>query len=137
MNINMGALKYEYLLRRIYQVGRGGRKGADADVYRELERAERLYTLEVENVKNNRPKTWNKSNDELEYEYQVQCHKIWRFLSEAIKEGIIRYQSKFSHEEINELENCIVEPDPLTRDAIENVITKAEDIFVAHEIYPA
>ncbi len=132
----MEALSYEYLLRRIYQVERHGKKGVDADEYRDLEYAERAYTLDLQNIKNKKPRISTEPIDNLAYDYRVQCRKIWRFVSEAIGVGITKYGHQFSELEVLELKNCIKEPEQITKEYIDMVIKKAETIFVAHKVFP-
>lgn len=132
----MGAMEFEYLLRRIYQVGRYGTKGADADIYRDMEHSKYLYQEEIENLKNKQPRLRNQSIEDLEYEYRVECRKIWSYVVEAIKKGIDKYSSILSDEEIKKLEDCIKEKSEITSEFIDERIKIAQDIFVAHEIYP-
>jgi hypothetical protein len=131
------AMNYEYLLRRIYQVGRYGKKDVDADVYRSLQHAERSYALDVENVANRRPKLDMRSIEKLEYEYRVKCKEVWLILSKALKTGLEKYGNKFTGEEIEIIEQFLTEPKILTRDYLEKLIDSVEAIFVKHEIYPA
>jgi len=131
------AMNYEYLLRRIYQVGRYGKKDVDADVYRSLEHVERSYTLDVENVSNKRPKLDTRSIDELEYEYRVKCKQVWLVITKALKTGLDKYGYKFSVEEIGIIEQFVIEPKLITREYLEKLIDSTEAIFVKHEIYPA
>lgn len=131
------AMNYEHLLRRIYKVGRGGNPDADADVYRKLERAERLYALETENIKNKRPRINNQSIDDIAYDYRVQCRKIWGIVESAIRYGIPKNRGVFTTDEIREMEDSIIEPKIVTKEYIDSVIGIAEEIYVNHKIYPA
>lgn len=131
------AMSYEHLIRRIYQVGRFGNSDANADIYRKLERAERTYTLEEENIKNKKPRISNKSIDDLAYEYRVQCRKIWSIVVTAIHKGIGENKGEFTSDEVKEMESTLIEPKVVTKEHIDKAIETAERIYVNHKIYPA
>lgn len=125
----MDALNYEMLIRRIYQVGRYGRKGADADIYRSMEHAKAL-------VNENATRSRNKSIEKLELEYINECKKVWGFVKQAIKKGIEKYSDILSKNEILELKNCIEGEEEITKEFIDEKIQIAEAIFVRHQIFP-
>lgn len=127
-------MSYEYFIRRVYQVDRFERREADADVYRELEHAERLYTLDIENIKQNQMRVSTKSIDDLEYEYNVQCRKIWRIVVNAIQDGISKY--RFSPDEIIVMNKAMITPQHISKEHIDQTIKLVEDIYVKHEIFP-
>ncbi len=131
----MEALSYENLLRRIYQVGRRGIPEADADVYRRLEHAEGAYTLDSKNIRDKQPRISTKSLEDLEYEYRVQCSKIWRIVSEALRTGITRYKAQLSEADVQTLKQYQGEPAQITKEAIDTAIKTAEGIFTAHKIF--
>ena len=131
------AMSYEYLTRRIYKVGRGGNPDANADVYRKLERAERLYALETENIEKKRPRISNQSIDDIAYDYRVQCKKIWGIVESAIRYGMSKNRGLFTADEVREMENAIIEPKIVTKEHIDNAIEVTEEIYVNHKIYPA
>ena len=131
------AMSYEYLLRRIYQVGRYGNSDANADLYRALEKAERMYVLETENIEKKQPRISTQSIDDLAYEYRVQCRKIWGAIEVAISQGISKNRSVFTADEVEEMEKSIIEPRIVTKEHIDKAIETAERIYVNHKIYPA
>lgn len=131
------AMSYEYLLRRIYQVGRHDNKDIDADVFRKLEHAESLYVLELVNIEKRQPRISTQSIDDLAYEYRVQCRKIWGAIEVAISQGISKNRSVFTANEIEEMEKSIIEPRIVTKEHIDKAIETAEKIYVNHKIYPA
>lgn len=131
------SMNYEYLIRRIYKVGRFGNNEADADIYRKLERAERLYALETENIEKRQPKISNQSIDDIAYDYRVQCRKVWGIIEVAIRQGIAKNKGVFTNDEVKIMENSIVEPDVVTKKHIDNAIEVAEKIYVKHKIFPA
>ena len=131
------SMNYEYLLRRIYQVGRNEKKNIDADIYRELEHSESIYMLELENIKHKKPRIKTDNIEELEYDYIVQCRKVWHIVSDAINVGIEKYSNVLSNEEIKDLKDIIIEPKKIDKKDIDLAIKIAETIFVKHEIFPA
>lgn len=132
----MEAMSYEYLIRRIYQVGRSEKREADADVYRKLELSERIYYLDLENIQQKRMRCSTKRIEDLEHEYKLQCRKIWSIVTSAIQDGILKYESKFSSDEVSMMKAVIVTPKALTKQHIDDTINTIEDIYVKHEIYP-
>lgn len=130
------SMSFEYLLRRIYQVGRYGKRDVDADVYRRLERAERHYILETENIKNKQPRISIQSIDDIDYEYRVECRKVWSIIKTAIQKGITENRDKFSIDEIEKMEDSIIEPRIVLKEHIDNTIDTVEKIYVSHKIYP-
>ena len=131
------AMSYEYLLRRIYQVGRYGNSDANADLYRALEKAERMYVLETENIEKKQPRISTQSIDDLAYEYRVQCRKIWGAIEVAIRQGISKNRGVFTAVEVEEMEKSIIEPRIVTKEHIDKAIETAEKIYVNRKIYPA
>lgn len=131
----MQALAYENLLRRIYQVGRRGKPEADADVYRKLEYSERAYFLDVENIRQKRIRISTKPIEDLEYDYRVECRRIWRIVTEALRTGINKYRDQLSNADLEKLEQQLREPERITKEAIDQTIKIAEDIFTSHKIF--
>ena len=131
------AMSYEHLLRRIYQVGRFDNPDINADVYRALERSERSYALDIDNIEKKQPRISTKSIDDLAYEYRVQCRKVWSIIEVAITSGIRKHKGTFTESEVKEMKKSIIEPKTVTKKHIDNAIDIVEKIYVAHEIYPA
>ena len=131
----MEAMEYEHLLRRIYKVERRGHKHADADIYRELERAEREYKLDKENIEKNTPRISSKRIDDLEYDYNVLSRRIWNNVKEAIEFGIIKYNNEFSESEIKEMNAVLIEPKFISKETIDNAIKICQTIYVNHNIH--
>ena len=129
-------MSYEYLIRRIYNVGRGGKPEANADVYRKLERASKIYKLELNNLETRKPKSSTKSIDELEYEYQVECRKIWMNVSDALREAIHKFGDTLTSEEIRQLQSVPSSFDFVHKEDIDQIIKIAEKILVGHQIFP-
>lgn len=78
---NMSAMDYEILIRRAYQCDRFGRKGADADIFRNLS----MYDVE----------STEKPNDaKLKAQYEKRLHETKEYVTDAIKQGIKRLQKR-------------------------------------------
>ncbi len=130
------AMNYEYLLRRIYQIGRFDNADANADVYRALEHSKRSYALDLENIEKKHPRLSSKSIDDLAYEYRVQCRKVWSIIEVAITSGIRKHKGTFTENEVKEMEKSIREPKIVTKEHIDNAIDIVEEIYVSHKIFP-
>lgn len=130
------AMSYEYLIRRIYNVGRYGTEGADADHYRRLENAEHLYIQEKKNIERGLPRLRSEGIESLKYETNVQAQKIWRKVKKAIQDGISENSSLFTQEEVDTMTKSIIEPKILSKEYIDKAIKITEDIYVKYEIYP-
>lgn len=128
------ALDYEYLIRSIYKVERRGHRYADADIYRELELAEREYKLDKENISNKTARISNKRIEDLEYDYNVLCRRIWRNVKESTEYGLKNYKSKFSESEIKEMNTVLIEPDFISKETIDNVISVTYNIYVKNKL---
>lgn len=133
----MEALSYEYLLRRVYQVGRGEKDGADADEYRDMEHAESILRLEQQNIKERKPRISTQSINELEYEYRVQCNRVWRFVSSAIRESLSRYAHQLNENEKKQLQECLNSTQQIKKEDIDRAVKIATDILATNKIYPA
>ncbi len=84
----MNALSYEYLIRAVFKCGRTMRYGADADLYRGLERA----TTPV----------LNRSVDQ--YQLGLKVGEISTYLFEALKEVIA--QNEENKDFVKKIEKC-------------------------------
>ncbi len=94
-------MNYEYLLRRIYQVGRYGVAGADADIFRAL-----LMNYTLYNGEQNKERKVNQERlNDLDYDYRVSLNEVWDHLQKALHYG----NAKFTNELTDE-EKDIIEP---------------------------
>lgn len=130
----MDALAYEHLIRAAFQCDRTSNNGADADIYRRLERAERLYQLEKENEKNGRPRLREQSIEELAGRYAYACGEVSGFVSTAIRK--ILKERSLTEEQSKILEQC--KTDLLNADiqVIDNVIDRALTITASIRLHP-
>ena len=121
----MDAMEYEYLLRRVYHCGRHGAKGADADIYRKLERAE----VNLTNA------NWNKTQEEKEHDYNTAFAEVRMFVRNAFREGIKQVQHKTTKKEIEKLESMQTEVSSIgfyDKKRLDEIIEEADDIFRTH-----
>ena len=118
----MDAMDYEYLLRRIYQCGRHGAKGADADIYRKLERAE----VNLTNVH------WNKTQEVKEHDYYTAFAEVRMHVRNALREGVRQVEYRLSDEEIKLFEKIREEVNKLgfyNKKRLDEIIDQADDVF--------
>lgn len=121
----MEAMNYETLIRRVNQCGRHGVKGADADIYRRMERAERYLA----------DSNWLKSKEEKEHDYRISFGEVTRYVSRAIKDGANLIEHTLSEEEQTQLNGMITEIDSLDfydKKRIEEIIQIADLMFRTH-----
>lgn len=120
---NMSAMNFEILIRRAYQCDRYGRKGADADIFRNLI----MYDLE----------SADKPNDpKLKTQYEKRLRETKEFVIDAIKHGI-KYLEKqnASMNEIDTLQQHISSVQKTNdRKSLEPEIKKALDSFIKLKI---
>lgn len=122
------SMSYEYLIRRIYQVGRYGVRAADADIYREFLSNYHLYKMQDDSDK--------KRTDDLQYRYQVSLNRIWNYIQEAIVDGNRKHANKLTENEKLTIQNLIYSPKAIDKDYLEMVISTVEKIYVDHKIFP-
>jgi hypothetical protein len=132
----MEAMEYEYLMRSVYQCGRGRVSGADADYFRKMEHAERAYQLDVENINNRVMRISTKPIEELKYEYERECMSIWLYISKAISKVVQDFSHKFTDSEISELKSLTKRPSEMNKEIIDEMIGVASEILIKHEIQP-
>jgi len=131
----MDAMYFEYLIRRVYECGRYGAAGADADIFRQYEYAERGYTLDLENILNQRMRISTKPIETLKQEFDTEARNIWRFVQDAIKTALIKFPTVLTVDETEALLN-LVTPYKGHPTAINEAIDKANTILGGHKIYP-
>ena len=118
----MQAMNYENLIRRVNQCGRHGVKGADADIYRKMERAE-MHLTDI---------YWNKTKEEKEHDYRIAFAEVSRYTSKAIKDGIDQVEYNITEEEKSTLKNIVKEIDSFdfyNKTRIDEIIKNTDEIF--------
>jgi hypothetical protein len=94
---NMDALTYEMLVRRAYSCDRYKKKGADADIFRGLEREKYLAKQ-------------SPGNGKLKNDYLNSLNEIKGFTVDALQQGInVLKKIKGSEGIISDMENLIIQ----------------------------
>lgn len=130
------AMDYEYLVRRAHQVGRSWSKGADADIYRKLERSHGHFVSETELARLGQPKRWNKPLPELESEYKSNLREVVSNVDGAIAEALRRFNVSFTELQRNSLlayRSQLINP---SFEELEAVIAQAQSVMVEAGIFP-
>lgn len=117
----MEEMEYEYLLRRVYHCGRNYSNGADADVYRAMERA----------YSNLQTKVLYSTQEDREYEFRKQFAKVRNHVDKALVEGLKQIRHTASEEETKRLEKMrsTLLWDFYDKDQLDEIISKADNLF--------
>lgn len=129
-------MNYEYLIRRAYNCGRHGVAGANADVYRGLERNHARYTQAMHEIENDLPRTWGQDITEMNYNLGVSSGEVSAYISSAIKKVEADHADNLSEEQIAELDNCKAELNSPNMDVIEDILERAETVMLDLGLYP-
>ncbi len=100
------ALSYEYLIRAVYKCGRGGKHGADADIYRYMYSVERR---------------------DKGFQLGVIVGRVSAYLSEALSEVISMNEDNM--EFISKIEECFIYLREPTVDKLDKCILEAWEAF--------
>lgn len=117
------ALSYEYLIRRVYQCGRHGVAGANADAYRRLERAHNY-------LKDNKSKV--KSEDIFKYGFE--CGQITAFIRSAVEKFRSDFSENLSTKEKLKIDEILVSLIDGKLEVIQKSISDAEKIMIDHNL---
>ncbi len=120
---NMSAMDYEILIRRAYDCGRYGKKGADADIFRGLEREE-FYAKE-------------KPNDQkVQALYQKKLMEVRGFAVDALNQAVKRLmKGNVTHEEISKVFVHVPDIENATnKNDLAKAIRRALDTFIELKI---
>lgn len=114
-------MEYEFLLRKVYHCGRSSAKGADADIYRDMEHAHTDLTTKVMYA----------TQSEREYEYRKRFAKVRRHVDDAIAEGIRQIKYSASKEDVERLQAIAgkLNFDFYNKEELDKIIKEANDIF--------
>jgi uncharacterized protein YktB (UPF0637 family) len=120
---DMSAMNYEILIRRAYNCGRYGKKGADADIFRALVREE-FYVKE------------KPTDTKLQTKYQKKYREVKDFAIDALNQGIKRLKKmKSSKDEIDIiLDHISAVQKTNDRNQLAAEIRKALDSFIELKI---
>lgn len=132
----MIALQYEHLIRRAYQVGRFGNSAANADIFRDYEKAFSVYNSEKELEENNRPKQWGIPANQLKKEYLKLSTGIVFNIDNAINKFISIYRKELTDEQLDTLLDCKTQLQKSNYKSICKVINDAEEVMVELGVFP-
>lgn len=125
--MNESALNYEYLIRRAFQCGRYEVPGANADVFRALERS---FVL-------NRDNNDYRQNEELLFNYAFGCGEVATYIVTAIEKFTKDFEKSLTAEQNEEVEDLISLLNNSRIEQIEEAIERAQELMIAHGRYPA
>ncbi len=132
----MKALNYEYLIRRVYNCGRYGVDGADADIYRGLGRVYGMYMTSLNELENNLPRTWNQDINNLAFNYGVSAGEVAQYIKNSIRKVKLTFENDLTQEQIDGFNDCISDLDIPEMDIIDDVIDRAEKIMIDLGLFP-
>lgn len=118
----MQAMEYECLLRMVYQCGRNASMGADADIYRKMEREHHNLTT----------KSLYATQEIREYEFSKSLASVKINVRDAILSSIKKIGDR---EDIEKLESFATELRSVrfnSKGRIDEIINNATDIFMKH-----
>jgi hypothetical protein len=90
----MAAMEYELLLCSVYNCSRGGVKGADANIYRNLEIAQQFLTNS----------NWNKTQEVKDQNYMLAFAEVRMFVRNALRRGLDKIKYSASEEDLISIE---------------------------------
>ena len=111
MSENMKALYYEYLISAVFKCGRYGVAGADADIYRRLERV-----------------SWGEPSGSVDqFKLGVSVGEVAAYIDNALEH--IKGKHLHNQEFIEKIEECICLLCDPTKEKIDECIDKAWEAF--------
>ena len=129
-------MSYEFLIRRAHNCGRYGVKGANADIYRELERDSSLHDTALKEIENNLPRTWGENVKDISNRCRRNSENVADYIFFAIKKVQSNLNSSLTDEDQEVLEQCKAELNRPTFEKINAVIEKAEKVMIKHGLDP-
>lgn len=130
MSSDVLAMRYETFIRNVYQCGRHGVEGANADIFRKLNYAENLLRMTKEKQINRHPRLSTKSLEELEYDYNCSCGEVAMHLDNAIRKVGSDYAHILRPEQKQILKECRESLSNPSYDIIENVLDKGGKLIL-------
>ena len=125
--MNESALNYEYLIRRAFQCGRYGVPGANADVFRALERS---FVF-------NRDNSDISLSEKLLFNYAFGCGEVATYIITAIEKFAKDFEENLTAEQNEEVEDLISLLNNSRIEQIELAIERAQVLMIAYGRYPA
>jgi len=118
----MGAIGYESLIRTVYNCKKGGAKGADANIYRNMEMTER-YLTDI---------THYKAEAEKKQNHKTAFTTVRMFVRNALRDGLEKIKYSATREDIDKIEamqDVLYEPGFYNKKRLDEIIKKADEIF--------
>ena len=118
----MGATGYESLLRTVYNCNKGGTKGADANIYRNMEMTERL--LSDMNLK--------KTDEEKKQDHKNAFTEVRMYVRNALNVGLEKIKYRASRQDIDKItlmQETLWQPKFYNKAALDAIMQHAEEIF--------
>ena len=118
----MGAMGYESLLRTVYHCRKGGNKGADANIYRNMENTERSLT----------DLRWGKTEAEKKENHKTAFKEVRMYVRNALRDGLDKIKYRALQQDIATIENMqetLYQSQFYNKAALDIIIHKAEEIF--------
>jgi hypothetical protein len=118
----MPAMRYEMLLRSVYNCSRGGVKGADANVYRIMETAYRLRT----------DANWHKTKEVKELNYITNFTEVKMYVRNALRRGLEKIKYSACEEDIDaiaEMQTTLNQFHFYRKSTLDTIITTTNEIF--------
>lgn len=120
----MNAMLYEKLMKMAHQCQRNGMRGADADIYRNMDRA--MHELRY-------PETSHHPEEQLEHIVKIAMGQVRGYTEAAIRKAITMIKNAEDKEALNNLLLMIPATD-CKREALDNTIRAAIDILAKNNI---
>ena len=124
--MNDYAMRYEYLIRRAFNCGRFGVSGANADVFRGLERD---FVHFRDNKGINSP-------EERMQKYAFSCGEVATYIKFAVEKFAKKFDNELTEEQKQEVEDIVSLLYDATINEIEQAIDRGEALMLEKGVYP-
>jgi len=120
----MDALFYEYLIRRVFNCGRTSKNGANADIFRKMERS--FHSIETSYMLG--------SKEDKEYTFRGNFAEVREYVSWALLKSL----NRISGEAAAKIKELLSElnMDFYDKERLEEIIKEANDIFIREGLVP-
>lgn len=113
---------YESLLRTVYHCSKGGSKGADANIYRNMESTERFLT----------DPNWRKTDAEKKENHKTAFKEVRMYVRNALRDGLEKIRYKASQQDLHNIESMqetLYQSTFFNKATLDLIIHNAEEIF--------
>ena len=117
----MGAIGYETLLRTAYHC-KTGIKGADANIYRNMENTERFLTM----------RAWGKTEAEKKQNHKTAFTTVRMYVRNALRDGLEKIKYRAQRKDIDAIEamlETLYQSQFFNKAILDTIIGNASDIF--------